>query len=106
MWSKQARPVLVGDHNMAQIRTFIYAKRAHEHSISGIMSHHLGTGVGGVGRNKGGVAISMDLGGTSLCFVNTHLAAHMATLATFPRSQCFCTHHHCEECHLSLVCSV
>jgi len=27
-------------------------------------------------QRKGGVAISMQLGGSSLCFVTAHLAAH------------------------------
>ena len=35
------------------------------------------TGVGGVWNNKGGQAISFTLNQTtSLCFVNSHLAAH------------------------------
>ena len=34
------------------------------------------TGVAGIGRNKGGVAVSFYLNNTPLCFVNCHLAAH------------------------------
>ena len=34
------------------------------------------TGVGGVGTNKGGVALSFRVCSTHLCFVNAHLAAH------------------------------
>ena len=36
-----------------------------------------GTGVMGVGKNKGGVAIRMDLHKTSLCFVGAHFTAHI-----------------------------
>ena len=34
------------------------------------------TGVGGVGTNKGGVAVSFRVCSSHLCFVNSHLAAH------------------------------
>ncbi|GMH43463.1 hypothetical protein BSKO_11385 [Bryopsis sp. KO-2023] len=33
-------------------------------------------GVGGVGQNKGGVAIALNVWDTELCFINSHLAAH------------------------------
>ena len=32
--------------------------------------------MGGVGTNKGGVALSFRVCSTHLCFVNAHLAAH------------------------------
>lgn len=32
--------------------------------------------MGGVGQNKGGVALSLRVWDTHLCFVNSHLAAH------------------------------
>lgn len=47
-------------------------------NISDIKYGTEATGVGGVWINKGGVAISFDYGGTRLCFVNSHLAAHQS----------------------------
>ena len=35
-----------------------------------------GIGIGGVGHNKGGVAIRLNLHQTSLCFVGAHFTAH------------------------------
>ena len=34
------------------------------------------TGIGGVGGNKGGVAIAISVYKTTFCFVTAHLAAH------------------------------
>lgn len=39
------------------------------------------TGVAGVGSNKGAVAISCQVWGTEICFVNAHLAAHQSRVA-------------------------
>ena len=36
--------------------------------------------MGGVGTNKGGVALSFRVCSTHLCFVNAHLAAHQEKL--------------------------
>ena len=36
----------------------------------------MATGVLRIGKNKGAVALALQLHGVSLCFVNAHLAAH------------------------------
>jgi len=42
---------------------------------------HKATGLGNVVGNKGGVAISLMVRDTSLCFVNSHLAARPERVA-------------------------
>ena len=43
--------------------------------VENLRSTSLGIGVGGVGGNKGAVAVRFDLAKSSFCFVNVHLAA-------------------------------
>lgn len=66
----------VGNHKMWMIRLFIFAKKKYDERISNVTAHHRAAGVGGVGRNKGAVVISLDFDGVSLCFVSAHLTAH------------------------------
>lgn len=68
--------ISVCHHKMWQTRLFIFAKRKYCNIISNVVSHFVATGVGGVGQNKGAVAISLDFDGVSLCFLSCHLAAH------------------------------
>lgn len=44
--------------------------------VHDVETHHVATGVGRVVGNKGAVAASLRVGGTTLCFVNSHLPAH------------------------------
>jgi len=46
--------------------------------VSRVWKSGTGIGVGGVGGNKGAVGIRFELGATSVCFVNAHLAAGQA----------------------------
>lgn len=58
------------------IRTAVFVKKAVFPLISQVDRDHVATGVGGVAGNKGAVGVSFKVGDTSLCFVNSHLAAH------------------------------
>lgn len=55
----------------------IFVKESLRLSISKVSSAMVGTGTLKFG-NKGGVGVSLQLNETLLCFVNSHLAAHLA----------------------------
>ncbi|MES1912434.1 MAG: hypothetical protein MHM6MM_004710 [Cercozoa sp. M6MM] len=67
---------IVADAHMWEIRLFVVAPIAVRDCITAISVSKEATGIGGIMGNKGGVAISLTLSGTRLCFVNSHLAAH------------------------------
>ncbi|CAG5125874.1 unnamed protein product [Candidula unifasciata] len=54
----------------------VYIQEKHVPNISYIDSDSVPTGIMGILGNKGGVSIRFTLYSTSLCFVNSHLAAH------------------------------
>lgn len=54
----------------------VFVKRKHLYHIREIESEYTRTGFGGMWGNKGGIALRMDCYGSSVCMVNSHLAAH------------------------------
>lgn len=54
----------------------VFVERNLAQHVHNVASDTVGTGIMGKFGNKGGVAVRMDLHTTSLCFVNSHLAAH------------------------------
>ncbi|GBG27468.1 Phosphatidylinositol 3,4,5-trisphosphate 5-phosphatase 1 [Hondaea fermentalgiana] len=67
---------LVRESELAQMRLFVFAKKAHLHAISDVQYASEATGVGGIGANKGGVAASFTMYGMRMGWISCHLAAH------------------------------
>lgn len=54
----------------------VFVKTDHAPHVSEISAEYVGTGLMGVMGNKGGVAIRLMVYNSTICFVNSHLAAH------------------------------
>ena len=68
--------VLVAERAMGQIKLACFVHRRHIHAIAAVETSYTPTGVLGIGKNKGGVALALHFRNQRLCFVNAHLAAH------------------------------
>ncbi|CAG0918022.1 unnamed protein product [Notodromas monacha] len=56
---------------------FVFVQERHDAYVTSLGGEVVGTGIMGKMGNKGGVSIRMEIHSTSLCFVNSHLAAHV-----------------------------
>jgi endonuclease/exonuclease/phosphatase family metal-dependent hydrolase len=67
-------------HSLEEMRIFCFVDEdsVMNHKISHLSSWHEAAGIAHVYGNKGGTVIAFDYGGTSLCFINAHLAAHQS----------------------------
>jgi len=68
--------VCLSSNRLMEIQLFVFVRTACLAYISNVTKSTEATGIGNVVGNKGGVTIAFEFGGTSLCFVNSHLAAH------------------------------
>jgi len=66
----------LGVRQMVGILLMVFAQRRVVPSISDARMDHIGVGLMGVGGNKGAVAFRMQIAGTDVAVVNSHLAAH------------------------------
>ncbi len=53
----------------------VFARAEVEHEITDVAAASVGVGLGGFVANKGAVAVRMQVGSRTLCFVNSHLSA-------------------------------
>jgi hypothetical protein len=64
------------EEHLLEIRIAVFVKCELQQHMSMVQKAHKATGIGGVIGNKGGVVVAFEICGTSLAFVNCHLAAH------------------------------
>lgn len=67
---------VIASEHLWQMRIYIFARTNIVKYITEVKAHTEGTGIAGVGGNKGAVVVSLNIRDTRVCFVNSHLAAH------------------------------
>lgn len=68
--------VIIKTEQMQGLLLIVFARKRHLLHVREVEAEYTRTGLGGMWGNKGAVSIRMNLYGTSVVFVNAHLAAH------------------------------
>lgn len=68
--------VVLKTEQMQGLLLIVFVRRKHLLHVREIEAEYTRTGLGGMWGNKGAVSIRMNMYGTSVVFVNAHLAAH------------------------------
>ncbi|XP_020626629.1 inositol polyphosphate 5-phosphatase OCRL-1-like [Orbicella faveolata] len=72
----KAQYIKVKTIRLVGILLMVFVKSQYQHYVTEVDAETVATGIMGLMGNKGGVAIRMQIHNTSICFVNSHLAAH------------------------------
>lgn len=72
---------LLMQRSMVGLLICVFVKAPHRNRVKAISSDSVGVGVMGMMGNKGGVSIRVQFYDSTLCFVNSHLAAHRENVA-------------------------
>ena len=59
----------------------VFIKAPHKQRVKSVHTDSVGVGVMGMMGNKGGVSVRLQFYDSTICFVNTHLAAHRENIA-------------------------
>jgi endonuclease/exonuclease/phosphatase family metal-dependent hydrolase len=66
---------LLQERHLVGLLMLVFVRKRLKSQVTDVRACVIPTGVGGVGGNKGAVCARFEIGTTSLCFVNAHLAA-------------------------------
>ena len=68
--------VKVEEESMVAMHVVVFVRKELAMYVCGVDKARVATGVGNVIGNKGGVGVCMNVGSTSILFINSHFAAH------------------------------